>query len=1201
MNLENFQQEKKEKYEKIYLPFADTRGEIDAGKASSTPNQWSSALELTIDPKNPNRAYFRIMTEREDMCHAAVMSYDQILLPIAEIKSEEFRRVDGNFGKLIVQEPGILKKVDNRWIIEKKAKVKTEINNEGVKTSDTPVVTIEDMIHSRTAQQTKLIMEEPQSNKENKSSIDATKNLSSLEEIQTEKEEEKEYAELEVSLNHKDKDLEQKVKNLEDKIDRDFLEIKNQKAQTKPEEVEKQASKDTVTPKALWDGKNIRSTEITRDIPYEKYVRNYNTLKGKETNLEQTQKSENTFFGEDFDKKIESIVQEERKSLHDKIDKNVDGVALEEARRDAKMAFQEMNKKRRENAPKEEYETSKALWESLVKKANNMEYGVIKLEEENDLPHSQEQSLEEENLKNLNLSKDAEELITLRHEKSQDSFIRKEKTPHDIAKELEKNLDAAKQKEEDERKTISSKNKLSEREQRNILEKRRFGHYQKIFDDFAKENPKNEAYTKLKEVFDLTKERDENGNLKGYDILNEDQKALIRTFNFKKLINERGLEKEQKEKLVLKKERIEILDKRIRSLENTLLKQEGKGLLRRSWARFTAWYEKPENKKKLYRRALISGGVATGLMLTGVGTVGLVGATAARFVGSYAGGETARWFYDQSKKDYRERMVDFRNEVKRSQQEFKEKWNIENHQYQDYKQHRDKLLEDSAGYIQNKNKWRTRIDTAGRILGGFSLRGIEEIFAENGGDFIPEEIETSEPVNEEIETSEPVAVEQQEDGPQNISKDIFINKGEGITHALLRQLHANADLRETFGIEGNATGSDAARIAKEFGYINEDGSEVRVYMGQGAGYELTFDEQGNPIVREYKGGEIKDDFYEGGEKIERHMKGSPFEGNNIEEYEYLHTKKGLENTPLQTNTSSGINTSSLEGVSVPNNENLFSEHSFPGRVYPGHMYLQPGIFDENFKAILGDQAVAKLFEQHGIPFTQENFEKLGFRHITGGPRATHFINIHDETRNYYGWKDIYERFNIAEAKEKYFNTAPSYSALGAVDVPLNETIENNVEEVRTQAIGPFNVSYDGNIQNLNQNFKFDGPIDNEFSNREMRLIEKGKMEKVMVINDNRFGIFNNTHMVKLTNGQYALEMGGNAKDAVSSQSEVGNNIRQVLNSFGMQESTARHYVTQPLEGTEGYSTRIYVPLSDEQARLIGTTFYDIGKVLENRS
>jgi hypothetical protein len=133
-----------------------------------------------------------------------------------------------------------------------------------------------------------------------------------------------------------------------------------------------------------------------------------------------------------------------------------------------------------------------------------------------------------------------------------------------------------------------------------------------------------------------------------------------------------------------------------------------------------------------------------------------------------------------------------------------------------------------------------------------------------------------------------------------ISGDIFIKKGEGITHAFLRQLEANQELRDHL-----PSGADAFSVAKELGYIGEN-DEVRVNFGKGAGYELKL-EDGKLICVEHLGGSVNSDGnYVGGEIHETHASGQPFEGKGIEDrstsqnYEYIQPRGTFETNQPET-------------------------------------------------------------------------------------------------------------------------------------------------------------------------------------------------------------------------------------------------------------------------------------------------------------
>ncbi len=122
-------------------------------------------------------------------------------------------------------------------------------------------------------------------------------------------------------------------------------------------------------------------------------------------------------------------------------------------------------------------------------------------------------------------------------------------------------------------------------------------------------------------------------------------------------------------------------------------------------------------------------------------------------------------------------------------------------------------------------------------------------------------------------------------------KSAIIQKGEGITHAYLRQLQESQELCDALGIKGAPTGADAARLAMQHGYINPDGSDVRVFHGQGAAYDLELVDGKVEVI------ESKNNLISGSsssEIMERNGIGRNFE-SNLESYEYINKGGNLQN------------------------------------------------------------------------------------------------------------------------------------------------------------------------------------------------------------------------------------------------------------------------------------------------------------------
>ncbi len=123
--------------------------------------------------------------------------------------------------------------------------------------------------------------------------------------------------------------------------------------------------------------------------------------------------------------------------------------------------------------------------------------------------------------------------------------------------------------------------------------------------------------------------------------------------------------------------------------------------------------------------------------------------------------------------------------------------------------------------------------------------------------------------------------------------DAFINKGEGVTHALERQLRNNPEFakaaREQFGYTGRNMKTTLAKMADAFGYRNK-GSEVWVNWEEGqkvpeSAYQLRLNPEGKLVVDEYNDGA-----WTSGDDHSV-ASGRTFEGENIEkDYEQLHNR-----------------------------------------------------------------------------------------------------------------------------------------------------------------------------------------------------------------------------------------------------------------------------------------------------------------------
>lgn len=694
-----------------------------------------------------------------------------------------------------------------------------------------------------------------------------------------------------------------------------------------------------------------------------------------------------------------------------------------------------------------------------------------------------------------------------------------------------------------------------------------------------------------------------------------------------------------KEKLELKneqnlaREKINTLERRIGNTEKQIshYKNRNEGMFTKLGAKvglarkqFGRWFENPQNKKKLVRRIIGTtvAATASGFILPALGLAAggaAIGGFAASFAGGYVGGETARTLYNKwlhkNNKDYRQQMANVRsargkintsefiageNEIKKQPTEA----------WLDYKK---RLSGMDAKIIRKQNKWRSIWDGAGRAIGTFSARGIYNYM---NAPEIPSTIPKPEPkVPEKIESF--------------ISKDAYINKGEGITHALKRQLQNNPEIAKKLGIEGKPTGNDLARVAKQFGYIKEDGSDVRVFMGKGAAYELTLDENGNAVVREHIGGHIEGNNYVDGNFQERHIGGqSPFEGGTHEgrgmgtgEYEYIKDgalrNKGISINPGNNGIKIDPNDLERKGIIInPDNPKIL-------RNWPGHRFVVNNMFDAKFGNMHSDRSVMELFNANGVRFNQDNFEMLGYRLAKDPNGADIFVNINsDNPEKLLSWQDIYEQTNFNELKQKYPNLdmleqrkginlddAVNKKGLNLDDVVKNENTPGpKVREAFTQKTGHFEIVHDenGNIGiRHDENFQFKGDTQTgDFTGREQRLLEKGKFEPFAGMPPQgripELGL-NNAGIIKLKNGQYVFQNIIASPDAASGLNYGTQQMKKAMDILGM-PNQVEHVITdtEPISyvdektgqtvKTKLLRTRVFTPISEEQAQYIGKIY-----------
>ena len=132
---------------------------------------------------------------------------------------------------------------------------------------------------------------------------------------------------------------------------------------------------------------------------------------------------------------------------------------------------------------------------------------------------------------------------------------------------------------------------------------------------------------------------------------------------------------------------------------------------------------------------------------------------------------------------------------------------------------------------------------------------------------------------------EPAPEPQQPPGvPVEHNPDALVGKGEGIEHALRRQIEHNTDIAKALGWDGKQdlhsfSGRAAHLLAGDKGYVNlATGEEVRMAVPGEIEYQIHLSPSGGePEILEIKAGEM----------TEVHQAGAPFE-KDLEKYEYHH-------------------------------------------------------------------------------------------------------------------------------------------------------------------------------------------------------------------------------------------------------------------------------------------------------------------------
>ena len=525
-----------------------------------------------------------------------------------------------------------------------------------------------------------------------------------------------------------------------------------------------------------------------------------------------------------------------------------------------------------------------------------------------------------------------------------------------------------------------------------------------------------------------------------------------------------------------------------------------------------------------------------------------------------------------------------------------------------------------------KNDSRNKLVAAGAgLLTGLGMRYGEDIL-----DLINQQENVTSPVD--VEKTDPSISKEKIDPsiskekiPSPISSDAFINKDEGITHALKRQLESNPNIAEKLGVlNGKPTGSDLARIAKEFGYINDDGSDVRVLMGKGAAYELTLDDAGNPIVREHFGGQVTGETYTGETTKEIHTRGTKFEGANHEgigkgsgEYEYLsngQSQSGSQSSSFSSNTYQGVNpnmqssglSQTVDTQATNTLNNLGKIRDYPNNLGGTGMQVD-GRFGSRYGNMITDRYTVKLFDSEGINLNQNTLWDLGYRPGGNGK----FIN--ENTGNtLYTWKDIYEQtdFDALElqhpelfTKNAGFNLDTASTVNNPAEPAYKKSTLNNgpIRQPFTQSTGHFEIIHDerGDIHiQSDSEFRFKGEMETgDFRNREIRLLEKNKfsvLEGVPIRMQKNIPELEGTAIIKLKNGQYAFAASAGSYTDPSNPGLAEARLETAMKKLGMPNHSEYSVANPELRGGV-YGSRAFTPISDEQAKYIGKIYSEINR------
>lgn len=104
-----------------YFPFTDEKGRLNDSKKEIVKGR-DTALELSLNPDNLNRATFTLLYDNDEMMEAGILSYDVLLLPICEISREYFNSAGTKIEQ--IGEDGTMVLENGFWQVERKISIK---------------------------------------------------------------------------------------------------------------------------------------------------------------------------------------------------------------------------------------------------------------------------------------------------------------------------------------------------------------------------------------------------------------------------------------------------------------------------------------------------------------------------------------------------------------------------------------------------------------------------------------------------------------------------------------------------------------------------------------------------------------------------------------------------------------------------------------------------------------------------------------------------------------------------------------------------------------------------------------------------------------------------------------------------------------------------------------------------------------------